>query len=1104
MKKLLTLFMRDRFVSYSLKCIKVMKITVLLSILGICQAFATSTYSQTTRLTIDVQNTKLKDVLTKIEDESEFYFLYSSKLVDTEKEISVKADNLKIDEILTSAFQGLDIEYAIVDRQIILSPKAMMKDYIETVAQQQKKVSGKITDSSGATLPGVSVIVKGTTSGVITDSNGSYSLSNVNENATLQVSFVGMKSQEVVVANKTVINVVLEEETIGIGEVVAIGYGTQSKRDVTSAIITIAPKEFNKGIVTGVNSLLAGKVAGLFISQPGSDPTKGATVQLRGSSTLAGGSQPLYVIDGFPGADISSVAVEDIKSITVAKDASSTAIYGTRGANGVIFITTKRGETGKTTLEYHTYYGVETISRRNQVATGDQVRAQLKLVNLPLAVTDDDGANTDWQKVISRDGLTKNNNIELGGGTEATHYFASVTFNDRSGVVLKSHSNRFTGRFNLDQELFDKRLKLSVNVANNVINNSSVDDGVFYYALRFLPTSNVYNPDGSYKESPGRQIYYNPLGQINNADLVDKYNNMTANAMAVLKIIDGLNFTGTYGIQNSDHLSSQYRTNDNPIYAPVGGYAQRTAFKNGTSVYELYSDYSKTFGKHALKLLVGYSDEKKYFNDGVGAQSVGFLVNSSGYYGLLNGNIPVGFNPLGRFLGSMVSPSNPAYQDARLISLYSRFNYNYGDKYILQGVVRRDGSSKFGANNKWAIFPAVSAAWVISQESFLKGYSKLDNLKLRASYGVSGNQGIAPYASLPRFGPSSNYYNNGTFNQGFYYKQNPNSDLKWEKTTSTDIGLDFGLWGNRLSGSVDYYYKLTTDLLNYYQVPVPPYAVNTILANGGSLYNKGIEIELSGVPITTGNFSWKTNFNFAANKNRITSLSNGVYSQSTVYTGEVGGQGLSAVTSQIQKVGQAIGTWYLPEYAGKDNSGASLFYKADGSIVKGNLITSSDNKILGSALPKFHYGWTNSLNYKNLGFSFTIRGVYGSKILNAVAVNLNRLNSLQSYNVSVAAIREGNPDNPIYSSHDLENGSFLRLDNATISYKLPIQSRLIRSASIYTAGQNLFTITKFTGVDPEIDLNSQAPGINGLGSYLGTPATYFRTRTITIGLNIGF
>lgn len=1088
------------------KMIKIMRFTIFILFLSLSQTFAVNSYSQQAKLSLDMRNARVEDVIDKIEKNSEFFFMYNKNMVDVDRHVDIQVEEKSINEVLDMIFANTDISYSIKNRQILLINNRLQGE-VKDSNTQQKSVSGKVTDPSGSPLPGVSVVLKGTTTGTITDSEGKYSLSNVAASATIVFSFVGMKSQEIPVVAKSSINVTMVEESIGIDEVVAVGYGTQSKKDVTSAINTIAPKEFNKGIVTGVNSLLAGKVAGLFISQPGSDPTKGATVQLRGSSTLAGGSQPLYVIDGFPGADLSTVAVEDIKSITVAKDASSTAIYGTRGANGVIFVTTKRGETGKATLNYHTYYGVETISKQNEVATGDQVRAQLKLVNKPLAVTDDDGANTDWQKVISRNGLTKNNNIELGGGTEGTHYFASATFNDRTGVVLKSSSNRFTGRFNLDQELFAKRLKLSVNVADNVINNSSVDNDVFYYALRFLPTSNVYNPNGSYKESPGRQAYYNPLGQIKNADLIDKYNNVTANAMAVLKIIDGLNFTGTYGIQNSDHLYSEFRTNNNPVYAPVGGYAQRTDFKNGSSVYELYSDYSKTFGKHALKLLVGYSDQKDYYNDGVGGQSVGFLVNSSGYYGLLNGNLPVGFNPLAGFgdsSGPRSSMSNPPYQDDRLISLYSRFNYNYADKYILQGVIRRDGSSKFGANNKWAIFPAVSAAWAISQESFLKGNTIINNLKLRASYGVSGNQGIAPYASLPRFGPSANYYYNGEFNTGFYYTQNPNLDLKWEKTATTNIGLDFGLWGDRLSGSVEYYYKLTKDLLNYYQVPVPPYAVETILANGGSLYNKGIEIELSGVPITTGNFNWRTNFNFAANKNRITSLSNGVYNQSIVYTGNVGGQGLSAVTSQIQKVGEAIGTWNLPVYAGKDNSGASLFYKADGSIVRGNLITSADFKILGCALPKFTYGWTNSFNYKNLGFSFTLRGVYGSKILNAVAVNLNRLNSLQSYNVSVAALKEGNPDNPIYSSRDLENGSFLRLDNATISYKLPIRSSLIRSASIYTAGQNLFTITKYTGVDPEIDLNSQAPGINGLGSHLGTPATYFRTRTITIGLNIGF
>lgn len=1055
------------------------------------------------QISLNEKNTPLENVFKAIEKQSGYVFFYDYAWLQEAKSVSIKVKNASLTEVLNECFKDQPLSYSIIGKTIVVKQKEELKTErqgtVEKAFNLKIEVSGTITDiATGKPLAGATVKLKGSNEATTTDENGNFMIEVPGAGSVLVISYVGYETIEVTISKAGPLKLTLKQKESKAEEIVVVGYGTQSKRDVTSAVTTITPKDFNKGIVTNVNTLLAGKVAGLFVSQPGSDPTQGPSVQLRGASTfnISGGSnQPLYVIDGFPGADIGTVAPEDIVSIDVAKDASSTAIYGTRGANGVIFITTRRGQAG-TTLSYNTYYGMESVSNRMKVATGDEVRAYLASVNLPLSNLDNDGANTDWQKVITRKGYTKNNNISLGGGNEDTHYFASITFNDRTGVVLKSYSNRFTGRFNLDQDVFNKRLKLSLNVANNVINNSTIDNNVYYYALRFMPTSNVYGADGSYKQSPGRQNYFNPLEQINDADLINKYNIVTANGKAVFKVIEGLNLTGAYGIQNSDNLYSEFRTINNPAYSSTGGYAQRISSKSGTSVFEIYSDYSKSFGKHSIKLLAGYSDQKDFFGDGVGAQSVGFLSNSSGYYGLLNGNLPPGYNTL---------LPTPSYTDDRLISLYSRLNYNYDDKYILQGVIRRDGSSKFGANNKWAIFPAVSAAWVMSRESFLENNYTLNYLKIRASYGVSGNQGIGSYASLSRYGASDRYYSNGTFNQGYYFTQNANPDLKWEKTATTDIGLDFGLWGDRLTGSVDYYYKLTTDLLNNYQVPVPPYPVNLILANGGSLYNRGIEVALAGIPIINKNFNWKTSFIFAANKNKIITLSNGLYSQGKVFTGNVGGQGLTAVNSQIQEAGQALGTWYLPIYAGKDPAtGVATFYKADGSIVKGNAITSSDDQILGQALPKFTYGWSNNFNYKNWGFSFTFRGSYGNKLLNALATNLDRLSSLQSYNVSQASIKEGNTDFPIYSSYYLENGSFLRLDNAFISYKLPVHTKFIKTASLNISGQNLFTITKFSGIDPEIDVSSPTPGINGIGSALGSPATYFRTRTVTLGFNIGF
>ncbi len=976
----------------------------------------------------------------------------------------------------------------------------------QLVMAQERSISGKVTSETGEGLPGASVSVKGTTIGSTTTADGKFVLTIPADAKVLFASYIGYQILEIPIGNQTVFDIKLQPDISSLSEVIVVGYGTQKTKEVTGSITSVTADDFNRGVVRSPDQLLAGKVAGLTITRQGGDPNRKPSILLRGPSTLSGSTEPFYVIDNVPGASIDLIAPEDIISMDVAKDAASTAIYGTRAANGVIFVTTKRGKAGQSTLSYSTYVGMEQVSKQLDVATGAELREYLKSKNQTLAPSDNDGSDTDWQKEISRIAWSQNHNLSFGGGNEKTSFQASLTYFNQPGVVKTSDFSRLLGRLSVDFTGLHDRLNLNMSIANNFEKSSLIPYQVFYQAARFMPTVGVYAADGTFRIGT-RQQSDNPVALLEQNKADNKRSTFLGSTQARLKLIEGLTYNLNLSYQTANNLSGYFMTTDSEIAANLDGsfkkgFAKRISSTNSTQILETYFDYTKTFDKHSVKGLLGYSYQSESLNDGVAASSNNFLSNDLGYNGLFLGNPPNGY---------IYTADYPELREAKLISFYSRLNYTFDDRYSLQLSVRRDGSSRFGANNKWKYFPTVSATWNIESESFMQNQRLFDQLKIRAGYGVAGSQNLAPYQSLNRFSSSGFGYYLDQWIYSFYYKQIANPDLRWETTSSLNIGTDFAILNNRITGTVDWYSKQTTDMLDSYTIPVPPYPVNNYFANAGQMSNKGIEVAISVDVLRASAVKWKTSFNMAHNKNEVKSLSNDELKKEFEQVGVPGGQAIASQFVEIIKPGYPLGTFYLYEYAGKNEKNQALFHAVrnnrDTLLTRGSLKAPDDYRFLGNAFPKYTFGWVNEFSYKSFSFSFFLRGVYGNKIYNGIATNLSNLSEANGYNVLKSAIEDGNTDTPTVSDFFLEDGSFIRLDNATFSYQLPKFLGISR-ASVYLTGQNLFTITRFSGVDPEVNLTGKAPGIYGISGGNDNPnnsqATYFRTRSVILGLNVSF
>ena len=967
-----------------------------------------------------------------------------------------------------------------------------------TAAMAHSQQSGVIKDANGEPLIGVTVLEQGTSNGTVTDVNGRYTLKTTKPNAKLKVSYIGYESQVITPGQ----SVTLSANDATLNEVVVVGYGTMRRKDVTSSITTVNAKDLDKGVYTDPAQMLQGKVAGLVISSSG-DPNGSSSITLRGSSSLREGEamQPYYVIDGIPGMDISMVAPDDIESIDVLRDATATAIYGSKAANGVIIITTKKGTEGKTNVSYNGYVAFDNALKTLDMASAAELRASGEVV-------EDEGANTDWQDEVLRTGVSHNHNLSISGGNKQTKYIASLNYIDHDGVIRGTEMNRVNGRALITTKVLKDRLTLSagINAMRGVHkgvpvgrNGESVLDAMNYYS----PTNPVRNEDGSWFKSDIGSQNYNPLSMINEDSNEFEWRRMQYIGKASLNIIDGLVLNANYSYNSKQKVYSYYNSSLSQLpYGGTKGKAHRDTRLGHDQTFETYLNYDLTLAKvHKLSLMAGYSWEERVNNDGFGVSVYNFYNDQLGFKNLAYGN----------FINGMSDVDSGVEEIVRNISFYGRANYSYDGKYLLQATVRRDGSSVFGANNRWGTFPSVSAAWNIAEESFMKD-GIFDQLKLRAGYGVSGNAlGFGAYSAYTLFGlnSGSSFTYNGVTYSKIEATQNGNKDLKWETTKMFNVGVDFAFLDSRLSGSIEFYSKKTSDLIWSYDVSTNIYPVGYMNANVGDITNTGIELTINAVPVKTKDFTWQTTVNLAHNKNKVDKLSNKKFSVDYKDWGDPNIGGISS-NGEVERIkeGESLGTFWTYEWAGYNDHGQSTYYVHDATTGErtGEVTTTPEKKDktkVGCALPKVTYGWNNTLTYKKWALTAFFQGNIGNKIMNATRAHYSNKALLSAgKNVLADALKDKyfTSDNTYYYPSDryLENGSFFRLSTLSLAYTFDNLDGWLKSVQVYGTAKNVFTITGYKGLDPDINLGGLEPGLDKRETF------YPHTRSFILGVKVNF
>ncbi|GGK77771.1 SusC/RagA family TonB-linked outer membrane protein [Rufibacter glacialis] len=993
----------------------------------------------------------------------------------------------------------------------------LMLCLLQISALAQSAVTGKVTAAgSGEGLPGVSVVVKGTTIGTATAVDGSYSIE-APANGTLVFSYIGYNSQEVAVGNRTVVNVQLATDTKALDEVVVVGYGTQKRGDITGAITSVGAEEFNKGVVVSPQQLIQGKAAGVNVTPSSGRPGGASTIRIRGGTSISAGNDPLYVVDGVPlqlsnaarqsniggsGGQLmifnqepvnplNSINPSDIESMEILKDASATAIYGSRGANGVIIITTKKGKQGSISTSYDTYFGVSKVAKTLEVLSADEYRQFMKDNNITNFT--DKGASTDWQDQIFRTAYSQNHNLSVSGGTENTLYRASVGYISQQGIIISSGIDNFTGRVNINHKALNDKLSIDLNLGGAVVeeDNAPISSAlggeggnILKDALRFNPTYPVYDEKGNYSQI--NQFIINPVSYAEQIEDMRTTRRNLGNISTTYNIWGPVSVNVNLGYTYENIKGNAYVPRANPLGQGLGGLANAQASEHWSKLLETTLIFKKEINaNNHIDAIGGYSYQ--YFVDeGYRTRVSNFVSDEFKYY-----NIGA---------ASQRDAITSYQESSKLISFYGRVNYNLLDRYLVTLTVRRDGSSRFGADNKWGVFPSGSVAWRVSNESFFPKTDLVSDLKFRVSYGITGNQEIGNLLSLPTLGATSSTYNiGGNAITIVSPERYANPDLKWEETAQFNVGADFQFFKGRVYGSLDYYKKNTTDLLLSFNIPSPS-VVTTQLANVGEVENKGVELALGGYVFDKTDFQWKVDLNWSANRNEVISLSNEQWSTKILQNYELSGFGFTGINSQAIIPGQPLGTFYGPKYIGTEN-GVEQYEDVSGN---GRFSLTEDVTIIGNTQPDFTFGVTNTFNYKRFDLSFMLRGSKGNDVLNNTALDLQRKNILPGQNILRAALEDevGYKGDVRYSSRWIEDGSFIRLDNMTLGYNFnTAKVSILKNARVYVTGQNLFLITNYSGLDPEVISSISGIGESPRGiDYM----TYPRARTYMVGASITF
>ena len=1123
-----------------LKLLRIMKLTTILLLIATLQIFANGVYSQDKDLTLNLSNTNVGHVLTEIENQSEFYFLFNQKLVDTKREVTVRLTDKKIEEVLDRLFSETTTEYVVMDRQIVLSPKEYLSEIKSTIqavsAQQAVTVSGTVVDSEGQTLPGVSVSVKGTSVGTITNAEGKYSLSDVSEDAVLVFSFIGLLTQEIAVGNQTIINVTMESDVYGLEEIVVIGYGTISKSDLTGAVSSLKSDDLNPGANVSVDQMMLGRAAGVQITQSSSEPGGGLSIRIRGASSINASNEPLYVIDGFPidnspnmssgGAaslaanlsprnPLNSLNPNDIESIEILKDASATAIYGSRGANGVIMVTTKKGRNETMRVSYNVYGGVQKVAKTMDILSTDQYIGLMNDLSAdqgnPPVFTGSDisgiGAGTDWQEQIyNKSAAIMDHNLSVSGGNKSTSVFASLNYFDQDGVVKNSGIKKYIGRINVESQI-GKRIDLSLNLNTSLVDDRNGVDGVntneqggpIYASLLYDPTEPIYNADGSFNQSSNLTVN-NPVSLIEGVSSKNKTNRTFGNLLVSYEVIDGLTARLNLGTDFQNSRRDIYNSRVTFRGGPEGGIANISTLERSNYLVEYTMDYHKSINENNELTLLGGVTYQSFTNKLFAANISGFPTDDIG-----TGNLGLG--------DTNTDDLSSYHQENTLLSYLGRINYNLYNKFLLTGSLRADGSSRFGENNKYGYFPSFAFGWKLSEESFIP--ELFEELKLRASWGQTGNQEIGNYASQLTFGSGPDVVFNNMVLGGTIPSRIANPDLKWETTEQFNVGIDASVLSGRISATLDFFSKNTKDLL--FNMPLPlSSGYNSILMNVGEVENKGIEFLINSTNISSENFHWNMSINFSALKNKVLDL--GRVEQ--IVTGSIQAVGNTAII----KTGAPLASYYGYEVIGIFQEGDDIANSPQPSAQPGfpifadinndGAITPDDQKIIGDPFPDFTYGFQNSFTYKGWQLDIFFHGQEGADLL-----NINVIESLYPANFRRNRLADQSLDRWTPQNTDakwpsgvdpnaygaskvhslvLQDASFFRLKNVQLSYKVPVKRlNSISSLKVYFTAQNVFTITNYVGFDPEANSFGSS---NVRVDY----SSYPMARTFLLGLNARF
>ncbi len=1086
-----------------------LRFTLFCFFLSLIQVLALNSYSQQKRISINQHNQRLEDVLKTIEDKSDFFFLYNKDLINVNQTVNINATNQTIKEILDELLKGTDIHYSVANRQIILSN---LDGDSAANNQQQKSVTGKVIDSSGAPLPGVSVVIKGTTNGIITDANGKYSLADVPANAILQFSFVGMKTQEVAVSGKSMISVTMVEETVGIEEVVAVGYGTQRKKDLTGSVAVVKTTDLKSLPVPSISDALQGRAAGVQVISSGI-PGTDAKFRIRGVGTI-NNSDPLIVIDGVPVASgMNQLNMDDIESLQVLKDASATAIYGSRGANGVVIVTTKRGTSGQSQLNFNYSYGVQQETNMVEMLNASQfaslhndILGNAGMIKNPTFANPESlGKGTNWIGSLIKSAPMQNYSMSYSNSGEKTNYYISGNYFDEQGIVSSTGFKRYTFQLNTDTKVNSKlRLGNSLTLNNDI---KTSGDYNIRNAMLALPTQPVFRENGSYSGPVAQPIYdgdiVNPIGSAKTVKNSTKGYNLIGNIFGELDIYKGLKFKSTFGLQanfwDSRTWSPKYQWDTSK---KENSYLGQQYNKNLTWVWDNTFTYEYTSGKHRIGAMAGTSAQENRYN----------FINSS-VQNFASDNTQQLSN------GTQQPTVGGNTASWALFSYMGRVNYTFADKYLVTATVRRDGSSRFGEGNKYGIFPSASLAWRISEEEFLKKFSFINDMKLRAGYGVTGNQEIGNYSFASALNTIKYNFNNSIVS-AVVPTVMPNQNVQWEEQQQMNIGFDATILNQRVDLTVDAYLKKTNKMLVPMSVPVSTGYSDVYVPsiNAGKMENKGIEVTVNTRNLT-GKLTWNSSLNVSFNQNKVLSINDTIPMSS-------GSIGLNQNLALIQ-AGQPVNFFYGFKTDGIFQSQAEVDSHA--VQVPGNdpynrtsagdirfvdlnhdgIINDKDRTYLGNPNPTVLFSFSNSFTFKGFDLSIFLQGIAGNKICNAnrfwseamaVAQNqttetLNRWTGPGTSNSMPRAVFNDPNKNTRPSDRYIEDGSYLRIKNVTLGYTVPkflMKKAQLTSARFYVSAQNLITFTKYKGFDPEV-------GTSGIDNNV-----YPVTRTFNVGVNLGF